>query len=345
LAAEWPKFLLVAAFGIAFVARIASLEKGLTYIAIGLMLGYLAHVVSTLAYQVWSIRQTGSFEPGMSYLGNYGYASPFVAGAWALLVAEVGIRLGGRKWLPVPGLVLALLLVATLAALAALASKATTIISVVLLAAAALAAFKEVPLRKQLAYLSAGIVLVIAASLSISNRWQGATDAIATAIEAPASTDAIAASADPKAPANRLDPSFFVRALSMKIGLEGVYKHPLGIGYGRDAFGRYVVEQGGPGGLISSESGWLDFALATGIPGLLLLLALFFTIMRRGWLAFRAGNPAGLAAFLFTLNFALRSALDGHLTGSRFAGFAFVAAVLWTMAALPGKGPHAGDSS
>lgn len=341
LVAEWPKILLVAGIGIAFVARMVNLERGPAYIAVGLLLGYLVHVASTLAYQGWSLWRTGSLESGMSFLGNYGYASPFVAGALALLLAEVVIRLGGRRWLPMPGTVLALLLVATLAALGALASKATTVIAVVLVLAGAAAALGKIRPAWQIGYFAAGIVLIVAASLSTSNRWQGAAEAISTVIENPADATAIVAS-DPDAPVNRLDNSFFVRALSLKIGLRGVCEHPLGLGYGRDAFGRYVVAQGGPGGLISSESGWLDFALANGIPGLLLLLVLFFVIMQRGWRAFRAGNPAGLAAFLFVLNFALRSALDGHLTGSRLAGFAFVAAVLWAMSALPGKRPDAG---
>ena len=184
----------------------------------------------------------------------------------------------------------------------------------------------------------AGGLVVIVASLMVSNRWQGASEAIATAFDGPVNLQVFKELDDPLAPANQLGESlsFYVRAVSVRIGVAGIAAHPLGLGYGADAFGRYLVQQGGTSGAISSESGWIDFALGNGIPGLLLLLGLFWALLRRGWLAFRAGHPAGLAALLVTLNFAARSLLDGHLAGSRLTGFAFVAAALWLLAARPG---------
>jgi hypothetical protein len=344
LASEWSKVLLMAAIGIAVVAFAARLDKGPVWVALGLFVGYFVHVVSTLGYQVWSYWSIGAPTPGMAILGNYGYASPFVTGASAFLIAEVVIRMSGRSWLPIPGAVIGLMIVASVAALGALASKASTIVAIAMLLAAAATVVKEMRLHKQAAFFAAGIALVIAASVSVSNRWQGAAEAITATIDSPADAEIISASPDPQAPINRLSHSYFVRAMSLKIGIEGVSRHPFGLGYGADAFGRYVVEQGGLSGFVSSESGWLDFALANGIPGLLLLLALFVAIMRRGWVAFRAGSPAGLAAALFTLNFAVRSALDGHLAGSRLTGFAFVAAALWAMTFLPHEARRAGNA-
>ncbi len=342
LAGEWLKILLLIAMGVLLVSRAKRLG-GTGWIAAGLFAGYFIHVVSTLAFQAWSLIRAGTLAVGESFLGNYGYVSPFVTGALAFLLAETVIRLRGRRWLAVSNHTLAIAFVATLAAQAVLAAKAGMVATVVLFLAVAIVISRVSGSWRWVTAFVAAALFAIAISLSVANRWQGALEAVSVAIDTPV-TDfrSLGGPGEIVSGRSAIDVSFHDRAVWAKIGLAGIAAHPLGLGYGADAFGRFVAAQGGPQGAVSSHSGWIDFALANGIPGLLLLLALFFLVMRRGWRAFRAGNPAGLAAFLFVLNFALRSALDGHLAGSRLAGAVFVITVLWAMAASPAEKADAG---
>lgn len=344
LAGEWLKLLLLVALGILLIVSAGEPPDRAGWAGTGLFFGFFVHVISTLAFQFWALMRTGALAPGESFLGNYGYASPFVTGALVFLLAEVVARLRGQRWLPFSNLILLLTIVATLLAHTALNAKASIVVATLLFLVAVLATATEPKSRQWITLFLLGSVLTAAGGVLVSNRWQGASEAITAVIDSPADFSGLNRTIEPGESSYRFDRSFYDRAAWAKIALAGVSDHPLGLGYGADAFGRYVLERGGPAGVVSCHSGWLDFALANGVPGLLLLLTLFAIIMRRGWLAFRTGSPAGLATLLFTLNFALRSAFDGHLAASRLVGFAFVVAALWAMAARPHGERHAGHA-
>lgn len=336
LSGEWLKLLLMVALGILVATYADHKKECASWPVLGIFFGYFLHVVSTLSFQAWSYMRSGGPTLGDSFLGNYGYTSPFVTGALAFLLAEGVIRLRQQQhWLPFSNATLLLLLVASLVAQAVLIAKASIVVAIILFLVAALATGIPPNSRRWLILFLVGGILVFSSSLMISNRWQGAIEAVTTAFSGPVDFQTLEGTQDPTAPVNKLEPSFYLRASWAKIGLEGVAQHPLGLGYGSDAFGRYVAERKGTIGAVSSHSGWIDFALANGILGLFLLLALFWAVGHRGWISYRAGNPVGLACLLVTLGFVVRSALDGHLYGSRFTGFAFVAATLWAMAAQP----------
>jgi O-antigen ligase len=79
----------------------------------------------------------------------------------------------------------------------------------------------------------------------------------------------------------------------------------------------------------SSHSGWLDFALGTGLPGLGLLLLTAGFAIRGGWRQFKEFNDgAGLLLSFFVGGYLLRCLLDGHLSGWRLGLFAFVVGIL-----------------
>jgi O-antigen ligase len=81
--------------------------------------------------------------------------------------------------------------------------------------------------------------------------------------------------------------------------------------------------------MVSSHSGWLDFALGTGFVGLALLLATGGVAIRDGWKQFRdRRNAQGLLLAFFVGGYLLRCLLDGHLSGWRLGLFAFVVGVL-----------------
>jgi hypothetical protein len=340
LASEWPKFLLMTCLGIAAVRFAGRDERG-PWIAVGLFVGHFLHVLSTLLFQAISLVRHGGLGLGNSFLGNYGYVSPFVTGALAFLLAEAVIRLRGERWLPFShgGLILAIL--ATLIAQGLLTAKAGLVASLVLLIAAMVATAKHTRQGHWVVVFATAALASVFFSLMVADRWRGAATSIAVAIRQPvdvATLDGLLAGTATDKP---LDESFYLRARWARLGLEGIAEHPFGLGYGANAFGRYIVERGGASGAISSHSGWIDFALANGIPGLALLLTLGVAVMWRGWRSFLSGNPAGLACVLVTLNFFVRSAIDGMLAGSRFTGFAFCAAALWALATRDdGKARH-----
>jgi O-antigen ligase len=85
----------------------------------------------------------------------------------------------------------------------------------------------------------------------------------------------------------------------------------------------------GHAGMGSSHSGWLDFALGTGLVGLALLLATAGLAIRGGWREFRERNDAqALLLAFFVGAYTLRCLLDGHLSGWRLGLFAFIVGVM-----------------
>jgi O-antigen ligase len=120
-----------------------------------------------------------------------------------------------------------------------------------------------------------------------------------------------------------------LRAALAQQAVQAIVEHPLGLGFGRDGFGRAVELKYGDKGLVSSHSGWLDFALGTGLPGLALLLLTAGLAIRGGWRQFRQHEDAAGLMFSFLVgSYLLRCLLDGHLSGWRLGLFAFLCGVL-----------------
>ncbi len=361
LGREWAKLLGMAALGIglaAFARTGNQAERNAARLATGMFLGLFAHVPLTLGYHAWRLWQTGQLPLGESPLGNYGYVSLLVNAALAFQLADAAHRLcqGGRL-LPWSNPGAALAIAATLAANVLLTSKAGLIMTHLLAWTFLAAVLRHGTPHRRTAVLAVvfGLALATLASVMAENRWTGAMGSIASGV-ATAEVPAPAGSAAPTPPIPSIpsihspiqridgnDPSFYFRSSWASLGLQGIARHPLGIGYGADAFGRYLAAQYGVTGFVSSHNGWIDFTLANGVPALLLLLALAGALTWRGWLAFRDGNAVGLALSLATLNYVGRCAMDGYLTGSRLTGFAIMVGVLWGLSALPqsshGSGP------
>jgi len=330
---EWLQFLLMALVGI----NIARLHGPASrWLVVALFAGAFLHVLSTLGLQVQALMSGGAPAYGNSLLGNYGYVSPFTTAAFAWLLADTANRLWhDKKLFPWPGWVLAFFMLLTLAADIFLMAKAAQVM-ILLLVGVVLAGFLwHGKIRRKAVLLALPLVVLGAAAVLHfgSERWHGATESIALAWEGPLTTETLTGSNDPNARVNQVEQSFYLRMLWARTGLEGIADHPLGLGYGADAFGRYVHERFGIPGLISSHSGWIDFALANGVIGLALFLALALALVRRGYLSFLSGNPAGAALMLLVVHFVGRALIDGHLAGSRLTGFALVAGALWAMCA------------
>lgn len=109
---------------------------------------------------------------------------------------------------------------------------------------------------------------------------------------------------------HEVDPSAYVRVAWIRAGLRMVAENPLGVGYGRNAFG-HALRQTEDTRLGHAHSGIIDLTLGVGIPGLLLWLAFVGVSLSAGWRRYRDQNdPRGLILFFVTAGFFGRMLLD-----------------------------------
>lgn len=128
--------------------------------------------------------------------------------------------------------------------------------------------------------------------------------------------------------------SNYMRIAWAKEAALALVRHPLGVGFGRDSFGRAMLLSF-PDYASSKHchSGILNFAVGVGLPGLLLWLALLWLLATHGWQAFfRRENPAGLMLLLLVTGFTLRSVVDGNLQDHMFEQFMFLAMLFAVLA-------------
>lgn len=126
-----------------------------------------------------------------------------------------------------------------------------------------------------------------------------------------------------------VEESVFLRVSWFHAALREVLDKPLGYGYSHRAYG-YAINQryGTTYDIQSSHNGWMDFALAAGVPGLMLWVAAELALMRMGIRNFRrGGDAASLALLLVVMDYFIRCLIDGHLAGARLEWF-------WLMAGL-----------
>ena len=107
-----------------------------------------------------------------------------------------------------------------------------------------------------------------------------------------------------------VDPSAYMRIAWFKQGLLIIGEHPFGIGFGRNAYGHGLKAKYGEG-RGHSHSGLLDLAIGTGVPGTLLWLGFFVSLMRLAWKRARAThNHAAILLVLLLLDFGARMVVD-----------------------------------
>jgi hypothetical protein len=128
--------------------------------------------------------------------------------------------------------------------------------------------------------------------------------------------------------------SNYMRIAWAKEGIILVLEKPLGVGYGRDAFGRALRTKGGGDMNGSSHSGWLDLAIGAGIPGVLLWCMFLASVAHIGLRRYRSdGSVYGLALLLVTVGFSIRMLVDSVNYDHVFQQFMFVTGLLtmWSL--------------
>lgn len=127
-----------------------------------------------------------------------------------------------------------------------------------------------------------------------------------------------------------VDASNYLRVAWFSEGVSIVREHPLGVGFGRNAFGHEVKRRFSDSGAAHSHSGLLDMAIGVGIPGLLLWLGFFLSLVWTGWQGGKHGlNPFFAMALLFVvIDFGGRMLLDSVLRDHMLQQFLFLAGFL-----------------
>lgn len=109
-----------------------------------------------------------------------------------------------------------------------------------------------------------------------------------------------------------VDPSAYQRIAWFKEGMLLVGDHPLGIGFGRNAFGHGLKAKYGKGDG-HSHSGLLDMAIGLGIPGALLWITFVASLMllaHRHFCFGAAPNYAAVLLFFLVLDHGVRLMID-----------------------------------
>lgn len=292
-----------------------------------------AHMIWLLGWQSAIGFDTGSWPFKKTPFGAYDYHGTLNSFFLALLLTD-RLVWTMRRYSPLAfgrrsgWALLCLSLISDLA----LQSRNSTVISLSLLLLACLVLLNGQSRQRNIAAAAIGLVMLLGVgTLSFDSRWQSLRESSFVGWSSP-STYWMAAdnSTQPVTPSGApLETSAYLRAAWARKSLDFIAEHPLGIGFGHDAFGRAIALKHGHAGLGSSHSGWLDFALGTGLPGLALLLAAAGIAIRDGWKQFRDRQDAqALLLAFFVGGYLLRCLLDGHLSGWRLGLFAFIIGVL-----------------
>lgn len=140
----------------------------------------------------------------------------------------------------------------------------------------------------------------------------------------------------PKLPSGEpVEASAYMRIAWIKAGLSLIVDYPLGVGYGRNAFG-HALRKTAPSTLGHAHSGLIDWTVGTGVPGLVLWLSFLGWL---GWLGvrryFSGRDPAGLILVFVVGGYLGRMFLDSVNRDHMLIVFFLTLAVLVTLPEEP----------
>ncbi len=130
-----------------------------------------------------------------------------------------------------------------------------------------------------------------------------------------------------------VDHSAYMRLAWAKEGALAIRDNPLGVGFGRNAFGHAMKRKYGRGSG-HSHSSLIDFTLSGGIPGILLWIAFSATLISFGWKSYhKLGSPMGLALAITIAGTLVRMIIDSNLRDHGLEQYLFLLALLATLTA------------
>jgi hypothetical protein len=326
--ANWMGPLLLGALA-AWGAAQTTPERAMRTVVIALA----AHLIWLLGWQLNSLLTIGARPFEVTPFGSYDYHGTLNSFFLALLLADqLAFAIGRHSSLGLRQHWIWTMLALSLVSDIVLRSRNSTTISVVLLVASGFVLFGTRGKTWWKLAITVGIALLLGVvAFSMDSRWKGFREsaAIGWTSDSPywmTGNDSLRPRTSSGA---ALEESAYMRSSMARHSIDFIADNPWGIGFGHDAFGRAIALKFGHAGMVSSHSGWLDFALAAGIPGLALLLLTAALAIRGGWRQFREHEDAAGLMFCFLVgSYVLRCLLDGHMSGWRLGLFAFICGVL-----------------
>ncbi|MDP1526757.1 MAG: O-antigen ligase family protein [Rhodocyclaceae bacterium] len=333
---NWLNQILIAAIGAWAASQIRPATAGRAVV-----IALAAHMLWLLGHQAMLALDGGAWPFKATPFAGYDYHGMLISFLFALLAADrVATLLGRESPLGLgrhPGWIL---LGLSIAADISLQSRNSTLVDLLIAASAVLLllSVRKGSYRSGIAALCA-MAAIGTASFSFDSRWQDFREAVAIGWSSQSMYWLTNDPAQcPTEPCIALEKSAYFRIAWARQAIDMIGEHPLGIGFGHDSFGRAIEARHGIAGWGSSHSGWLDFALGVGLPGLALLLVAAVLAMCAGWQHFRRqDNGAGLVLAFFVGGYLFRGLLDGHLTGWRLGLFGFICGILITAMKAPSR--------
>ena len=137
-----------------------------------------------------------------------------------------------------------------------------------------------------------------------------------------------------------VDASAYLRVAWIRAGLRLIAQHPLGVGFGRNAFGHALrMEAESPVG--HAHSGMIDLGVGAGLPGLMLWLAL---VGGAAWLGLRdyirRRSSLGLLLFFCATGFLGRMCIDSINRDHMLVLFFLILGILLSGMATETDSPH-----
>lgn len=256
----------------------------------------------------------------------------------ALIVAELVQRiLLKKRWLDISWPTLLLASMATLACTYWLQFRNGNVGLLFLIAFALFMVLvrlaKNWPIWKTATTLAIAIALLVAFANVLYKsdaRWQSFTETVVIAVDT--STHQAWRLRDTPYPlmqnGQTVDVSAYERLAWGTEGLKLVADHPFGTGYNRNAFGDGIDRKYQMNGVYRgghAHSGLIDFAIANGVPGLIMWLAFLGALFYTGWVAFMGGQIAPALALMFIVSgFFGRSMVDSNIRDHMLQQFMFL---------------------
>ena len=200
---------------------------------------------------------------------------------------------------------------------------------------------RRLGLQRTIAVLAGVVILIgglVVANLTLDSRW----DQFAESVKIAWQIDAHRAWLDPDhsekprlVSGEPVDESAYMRVAWIRAGLEMIEQYPLGVGYGRNAFG-HALRRSMETRLGHAHSGLIDWTIGVGLPGLALWLGFIGWVV---WLGIRRyfaqRDPLGLVLIFVGSGFLGRMLLDSINRDHMLIVFFLVLAILVAMPEKP----------
>ena len=252
------------------------------------------------------------------------------------LLAEIFIRsVFHRRFLPVGNIPLTVITVVALFAVYVEAMRNGIAELAIVLGVAVILVMRESDRARRLVIAGIAFALVVIAltqsylNVDKDERWQTFLETVPIAMDIENKAWINQALPQPRlANGQTVDWSNYMRIARMRAGLSLMADYPLGVGFGRNAFGHAVEKKYGMR-TSHSHSGIIDLGAGIGVPGVLLWLGFLGVLLRLGYRGLCQSHSFPALALLFlTAGYSFRMLVDSTIRDHMLQMFLFLAAFL-----------------